>query len=111
MKNILIQFHKWAGIWRYKDIVSNYGDPYSPFTMKKICLGFVSLVFTNWDIEAYEEDLRYRFSCVVEHATGGRLSKTNYAKEVYYTEIDDYMNETFEVWFEEERKSRKDVLL
>lgn len=37
-------------------------------------------------------ELEHLFGCVVDHATQGRLSKTNYAKEVYYNAIDDVLN-------------------
>ena len=38
-------------------------------------------------------DMEYRFSCVLDHATGGRMSKPYYDKEMIYSVIDDYQNE------------------
>jgi hypothetical protein len=44
------------------------------------------------DYESAFDDMAYRFSCVLDHATGGRLSKTNYTKEVMYAEIDAHIS-------------------
>lgn len=41
-------------------------------------------------IKEYEE-MAYRFSCVLDHATGGLMSKTNYTKEAMYASIDDHI--------------------
>ena len=38
-------------------------------------------------------DLPHRFSCVLEHATGGKMSKTNYTKEAMYREIDGHIQD------------------
>jgi hypothetical protein len=37
-------------------------------------------------------DLAYRFSCVLDHATGGYLSKTAYDKDTMYAAIDDHVH-------------------
>ncbi len=44
-----------------------------------------------WTVVRTDElhDLCYRFSCVLDHATDGRMSKTNYTKEAMYAQIDD----------------------
>jgi len=40
---------------------------------------------------AAQDNILYVFSCVLDHATGGLLSKTNYTKETCYAAIDDYI--------------------
>jgi hypothetical protein len=40
------------------------------------------------ELEDNFNDLSHRFSCALEHATGGKMSKTNYTKEAMYREID-----------------------
>lgn len=42
------------------------------------------------------DDLAYRFSCLLDHATGGMLSKTNYDKQTMYTHVDDHVNKMVE---------------
>ena len=39
----------------------------------------------------YTEDLEYRFSCLLDYATGSRLSKTNYTKEIMYEAVNRYI--------------------
>ena len=34
----------------------------------------------------------YDYGCVICHASGGRMSKTNYHREIIYAEIDDHVN-------------------
>ena len=43
------------------------------------------------EIKEYEE-MAYRFACVLDHATGGYLSKTNYDKDTMYAAIDDHVH-------------------
>lgn len=38
------------------------------------------------------DDISYRFSCLLDHATGGRMSKVYYTKEAMYAEVDDHIN-------------------
>lgn len=40
------------------------------------------------ELEESFNHLSHRFSCVLEHATGGTMSKTNYTKKTMYVEID-----------------------
>lgn len=47
------------------------------------------------------DQLYYRFSCVVCHATGGLLSKTNYPLAIMYEVIDDYIAREREEAFKE----------
>jgi hypothetical protein len=37
------------------------------------------------------DDMAYRFGCLLDHATGARLSKTNYPKEVMYNAVNEYV--------------------
>ncbi len=37
--------------------------------------------------------MSHRFSCILERATGGRMSKTNYTKEAMYREIDGHIRD------------------
>lgn len=39
----------------------------------------------------FENDLRNRFSCLLDYATGGKLSKTNYTKQAMYGAVDEYI--------------------
>jgi len=41
----------------------------------------------------YFDDMEYRFSCLLCHATGGRLSKTNYTVQAMESAVTDYLNE------------------
>lgn len=45
-------------------------------------------------------DVEHRFSCVLGHATGGRMSKTNYDWEIMQSAINDHLaserNDAFE---------------
>jgi len=45
------------------------------------------------ELENNFNDLSHRFSCVLEHATGGTMSKTNYTKEAIYREIDSHIQD------------------
>jgi len=56
-------------------------------------------------VEAYEEQLDV-MSCVIDHATGGRASKTNYTKEVYYGLIDEHVG----AWMEGAAKEVREEL-
>lgn len=49
----------------------------------------------------YYEALDYKFSCVIDHATGGKLSKTNYDKDTYYTYINQHVEEQGEIRLED----------
>lgn len=44
------------------------------------------VIIRHSTLEWYQ-DMDYRFSCVLDNATGGRMSKTNYTKEDMYQEI------------------------
>lgn len=48
------------------------------------------------NLETELSEMARRFSCVLEHATGGRMSKTNIIMEQMRSEIDDYQQEFFE---------------
>ena len=41
----------------------------------------------------YFDDMEYRLSRLLSHATGGQLSKTNYPAQVMETAVTDYLNE------------------
>lgn len=43
------------------------------------------------DLRGEADDMAYRFGCLLDHATGGRLSKTNYPKEVMYNAVNEYV--------------------
>ncbi|TET42881.1 MAG: hypothetical protein E3J60_01575 [Dehalococcoidia bacterium] len=45
------------------------------------------------ELEDNFNDLSHRFSCVLEHATGGTMSKTNYTKGTMYREIDGHIQD------------------
>lgn len=45
------------------------------------------------ELEESFNHLSHRFSCVLEHATGGRMSKTNYTKETMYRYIDSHIRD------------------
>ena len=47
------------------------------------------------EITSFRE-MEYRFACVLDHATGGRMAKTSYAKETMYAEIDDHITRLVE---------------
>lgn len=55
----------------------------------------VELTKPDFTDEDYFE-LSELFSCVVDYATGGKLSKTNYTKETYYQAISEYMDDRIE---------------
>jgi len=42
--------------------------------------------------EAVLDEIEHRFSCVLEKATGGMMSKTNYDKQTMYTQIDEFLD-------------------
>ncbi len=56
------------------------------------------------EYQAEIERLSYSLACVLCHATGGRMSKTNYTKEAMYGEIDAHI----ERLIEEDREPRDD---
>jgi hypothetical protein len=43
------------------------------------------------DLRGEADDMAYRFGCLLDHATGARLSKTNYPKEVMYNAVNEYV--------------------
>lgn len=45
------------------------------------------------DYKKEYEKLEYKFSCVLCHATGSRLSYTSYDKETMYRMIDEHIQE------------------
>jgi len=47
------------------------------------------------ELERYH-DMEYRFSCLLCHATGSRMSKTNYDKETMYQVVDQHIEEMIE---------------
>jgi len=47
-------------------------------------------------------EMAHRFSCLLDHATGGRMSKTNYTKEAMYAEVDDHISDLGREQAEEE---------
>lgn len=52
-------------------------------------------------------DMQHRLACVLCHATGGRMSKTNYAIKTMYAEIDDFIERERDEACEE---GRQDVM-
>jgi hypothetical protein len=46
-------------------------------------------------------ELVYRFACILEHATGGKMSKTNYTLEAMRAVVDDHITETCEAYLKE----------
>jgi len=48
---------------------------------------------TKSELEAAFDDMDYRFGCLLDHATGGRMSKTNYTKEVMYSGVNEYVRQ------------------
>ena len=40
-----------------------------------------------------DDSMGYRFSCVLDHTTGGRMSKTNYTMAAMYAEIDSHIQD------------------
>ena len=47
-------------------------------------------------LKAENERLEYNLSCLLDYATGGLLSKTNYTKEAMYGAVDDYIERRIE---------------
>lgn len=60
-------------------------------------------------LETELSEMAQRFSCVLEHATGGRMSKTNIVMEQMRSEIDDYAQEFIEGQPEEFAKVEKEL--
>lgn len=54
-------------------------------------------------------EMAWRFSCVLDHATGGRLSKTSYDWETMRCEIDDYLQRERAEAFEEGKQAGLDA--
>jgi hypothetical protein len=65
--------------------------------------GNPNTIIPGWNPEWKQEDpdmytpeevgeLVYRFACILEHATGGQMSKTNYTLEAMRAVIDDHVN-------------------
>lgn len=46
---------------------------------------------TRSELESAFDDMEYRFGCLLDHATGGRMSKTNYTKETMYGGVNDHI--------------------
>lgn len=57
-------------------------------------------------VTAERDRLENLLSCVVDHATGGKLSKTTYAKETYYRAIDDHVTKERDEAFKEGEQSK-----
>lgn len=47
-----------------------------------------------WKIKDYDR-LQYDYSCVLCHATWGRMSYTNYELNIIYSEIDDIQSQSY----------------
>lgn len=62
------------------------------------------------ELENNFNDLSHRFSCVLEHATGGTMSKTNYTKKAMYVEIDGRIQDLCQDLCDEAVKELKDSL-
>lgn len=54
------------------------------------------------------QDLEYRFACVLESATGGMMSKTNYTKEAMYQQIHEHLCSERDEAYEEGHNNAKE---
>lgn len=61
-------------------------------------------------LEAELKDVNDRFSCVLYHATGGAMSKTNYSWEDMKPMIDDFIQTERDEAFQEGRYAMKDEI-
>ena len=50
-------------------------------------------------------DMEHRFACVLDHATGGMMSKTNYTEEAMYCQIDEHLNRQVDEAVKEEQEN------
>ena len=53
----------------------------------------------------YLNDLEHRFGCILDHVTGGRMSKVNYTLETMYSEIDQHVEDMIGAAIIDERDS------
>ena len=53
----------------------------------------------------YYHDMEYRFACVLDHATGGMMSKTSYDRETMYGQIDEFVNKQCDEAVKEEKEN------